>query len=142
MAGEIWITWPEGATIYATVRRLSDGFVYDENAGSGTFEAWNDANIANYDVPLTDHDGNHYSVDFPAGIAAGKYKVDLFIQAGGAPTDGDWSPTAGWMDWDGTAEVTNTDIVADIAALVVEQQRVNQVVPVPVPVETKSRIYL
>ena len=138
------------------MRRLSDGYVYDEDAGSGTFEAWNDANIANYDIPLTDHDGNHYSVDFPAGIAANKYKVDLFIQAGGSPADGDWSPTSGWMDWDGTAEVTNTDIVADIAAvdakidtidtnidlLIVEQQRVNQIVPLPQPVETKARIYL
>lgn len=103
MANEIYTTWPEGATLYATVRELSTGDVW--NTSTTAFESWADGSIANYAISLTDYDGNHYSVDFPADITEGYYKVDIFIQSGGSPADGDWSFVSGVMDWDGDSEI-------------------------------------
>jgi len=131
MAGEIYSTYPEGATLYAVVRRQSDGYV--SIVAGNTFEAWVDGNIANYVIPLTDRDGNYYDADFPTTITtAGKYIVYIFVQVGGSPADGDWVLSQAFLEWDGTDEITSGGIVGDISdlqvdidLLVEEQQRVN-----------------
>lgn len=123
MAGEIWSTHIEGENLYAVVRRQSDGFVWETVAAA--FEAWNDANFYNpptaqYTLPLTDGDGDYYFADFPSAIPAGYYIVYVFVRVGATPADGDWVTGQGWIDWDGTAEVTNTELVVDLAAIEVK----------------------
>lgn len=147
MAGEIYATWPESATLYAVIRRLSDGAVYD--ATNAAFVTWDDADLSDYAISLTDYDGNHYAVDFPLGIPAGQYKIDIFIQSGGSPADGDWTPTYGYMNWGGQAEVSTAsleDAIEDledaIGNLQQSQNRVKTVIPVKTKKETKTRIYL
>lgn len=74
---------PAGATLYAIVRNRSDGQVWNGSA----FEAWSDGSIGTYDVPLTDHGGDYYSVTFPGGITLDGtlYDVGVYKQAGGSP---------------------------------------------------------
>ena len=111
MAGEIYSTYPEGSTLYAVVRRQSDGYVNIN--GGNTFEAWVDANFLNgdYDITLTDGDGNYYFADFPTTITTeDKYVVYIFVQVGGVPADGDWVLSQAWFGWDGTAEITIIEI--------------------------------
>ena len=108
MANEIYHNYDEGNTLYAVVHKKADDKVFDENDGGDTFEAWSDANVGNYDIPMTDHDGDYYSVDFPAAIAtAGVYRVTIFKQAAGSPhADNDLSIAQGEIYWDGTAEIS------------------------------------
>lgn len=144
MAGEIYATHSEGSSLYATVRRQSDGYVWNTNTTS--FETWNDLNLSDYAISLTDQDGNYYEGDFPA-VASGAYIVMIFVQVGGSPADGDWVKATGWMDWDGTAEHTLADISGDIATIdsVVdliyeETHRVDNVFPEEEDPETQPRI--
>jgi hypothetical protein len=147
MANEIYTTWPEGATLYAIIRELLTGNVY--NNVSGAFEAWSDGSIGSYDIPLTDYDGNHYSATFPATIPEGLYKVDIFLQAGGSPADGDWSPSSGFMNWDGQQERSASllsdqleDIEDAISTLTKTQSVVKtEIVPLT-EIDQKSRIYI
>jgi hypothetical protein len=120
MAGEIWTTYLEGENLYAMVRRQTDGFVW-ETVGAA-FEAWADANFYNpptaqYTIDLTDGDGSYYFANFPSAIPAGYYIVYIFIRAGATPAAGDFIQAQGWIDWDGTEEVTNAEIVEDLAAI-------------------------
>lgn len=130
MANEIYTTWPEGETLYATVRRVSDGYVWNTNTTA--FEVWSDGNLGDYAISLSDKDGNHYSADFPSDIDEGYYKCDFFIQAGGSPADGDWSFVSGSLSWDGDSELLISDVIRDL-------RRVNNVYEVS-PVDTRPRI--
>jgi len=107
----------EGATLYAIIWRQSNDQVCI--VAGNTSEAWVDANIDNYDVPLTDHDGDYYSADFPTAITTpGVYRIVIFKQAGGSPNaDNDSSEFQGEFYWNGTEEenlhtitITNTSV--------------------------------
>jgi len=108
MANEIYHNFDEGSTLYAIIHRKTDDKVFDNVDGGDTWEVWNDSNVDNYDVPMTDHDGNYYSVDFPAAITtAGIYRVTIFKQAGGSPhADNDTCIAHGELRWDGSTEVS------------------------------------
>jgi len=75
--------YPSGSTVYTIIRKPADATVWQTT--TSTFVAWNNANIANYDVALADGSGDYYSVTFPAGIAAGTYGASVYLQAGGTP---------------------------------------------------------
>lgn len=105
MANEIWHHFTTGLTLYARIRRRTDLQVYDVDAGGNNFEAWADASVTTYDLPLTDEDGSFYVVDFPSGISAGVYDVGIFLQSGGDPVIGDAAVAEGVMYWDGSAEI-------------------------------------
>ena len=120
MANEIWHNFEEGNTLYAFIHRKTDDKIYDVAAGGDNFVTWEgDGSVGDYDLPMADHDGNYYSVDFPSGIAAGVYRVTVFLQAAGAPhADNDGALAQGEIAWDGTAEIDisaiNTKIDDDI----------------------------
>ena len=107
MANEIYHNFDEGNTLYAIVHKKTNDQVFDQADGGNTFEAWQDANVGNYDVAMTDHDGDYYSVDFPTVIiTAGVYRVTIFNQVAGSPhADNDTSIAQGEIYWDGTAEI-------------------------------------
>lgn len=107
MANEIWHSYQDGSTLYALIWRQTDDKIYDAVAGSDTFDTYADADIGDYDVPLTaaGTTGDYYSVDFPAGISAGIYRVTVMLQAGASPhVDNDIPVAQGEIYWDGTAE--------------------------------------
>ena len=65
------IVYPAGFTLYAILRRSSDGYIYD--VGDAAFEAigtWNDARVDECDIALTDKGGSFYTATFPT-VAAG-----------------------------------------------------------------------
>lgn len=80
---------PAAETLYFTVRNKADRQIY--NIATPGFEAYNDANYTNYDHSMTEEDAGNgfYYADFPAGLADGKYLVEVFVQAGGMPAEGD-----------------------------------------------------
>ncbi len=115
---EIWHTRSSGDDIYAFVRRKTDDFIYDVVAGSDTFEAFNGANIANYDLTLADDGGNFYSVNFPAGISANVHRVSLFLRATGAPLLTDFELSQGEISWNGTSEEDVSSVSSNISVII------------------------
>jgi hypothetical protein len=106
MSNEIYATYDSGNTLYALIRRRPDDYVYDVVAGSDTFEAFNAANIGNYDLPMTDDGGDYYSVDFPAGISENQHTTTVYLQLAGSPAVNDLPIYHGEIEWDGTQEIT------------------------------------
>ena len=106
MANEIYATYNEGADLYALIWRKSDDTVW--NGLSSAFETYTDADIDEYDVPLTNHvDSDYYSVDFPAAITtSGAYRVQIMLRPGAIDADADFGIAQGEIQWGGTSEVT------------------------------------
>ena len=120
MANEIWHSADETWTLYALIWRQTDDKVYDAVAAANTFDTYTDADILDYDVPLTNHaDSDYHSVDFPGDITAGVYRVQVMLQVGGAiDADLDYAIGQGEIYWDGTSELNsftlNTQIEDDV----------------------------
>jgi len=117
MANEIWHSYDETITLYALIWRQTDDKVYDAVAAANTFDTYTDADIDDYDVPLTNHvDSDYHSVDFPADITAGIYRVQVFEQVGGSiDADNDIAVAQGEIHWDGSAEmnISTLDVLID-----------------------------
>ncbi len=120
MSNEIWANSKTGDTLYSTRFQL-DGDVFltsgasDETWGTGGRDA------DDYDVTVTeDGTGGHFTGDFDTSgnIAAGVYRVTVFLQVGGSPADTDTGIYDGEIYWDGTAEFNpftlNTQIEDDV----------------------------
>ncbi len=106
MANEIYHNFPEGNLLDAYIFKKTDDKVFDEADGGDTFEAWVDGNVLNYDIPMTDHGGDYYSVDFPAVITtAGVYRVVMAVRTGANAAVGDLRIAQGEIYWDGAAEI-------------------------------------
>jgi len=117
MANEIWHSYGEEYTLYALIWRQTDDKVYDAVAAANTFDTYTDADIDDYDVPLTNHaDSDYHSVDFPASITAGIYYVQIFHQIGAIDADADVPVGQGVIDWSGSAEInlTSLDTLIDL----------------------------
>lgn len=112
MAKEIQIvTDTSGQTLYAQVFRSTDGKVWN-TAGTPAFEDYVTANIADYDVAMTEQGtaSKAYMGTFPSAIDAGTYYVRILIRAGGSPAETDSLAGVGTIHWDGAA-------VVDVAAV-------------------------
>lgn len=119
MAKELSISYPSGLTVYAIIRRRSDNYVWNGAA----FEAWSNANIATYDVALTDRSGDEYNADFPSAITSGTYGVNYYVQSGGSPaiTDALIGAEIPDINWNGTAVTGSANVGANqctVASLV------------------------
>ena len=114
MANEIHIDYESGNTLYAVVRNNIGQVWYP--AGQA-FEVWgvNGHNADDYDIALTDKDGGRYVGDFDTNIAAGHYTVQVFLQAGGNPADGDEPVGSGEIVWTGVGELTADKVLANKA---------------------------
>lgn len=98
MADELNVNFQgSAATLYAIIRRASDTYAWNGSA----FEAWSDANVGTYDIPLTDKGGDFYSADFPSAIVSGDYSVFYYEQAGGSPATTDLLLDREDVYWDG-----------------------------------------
>ncbi len=111
MANEISYSGQAGLSgVYAVMRNIA-GQVY--NRSTNAFENWVTANLANYKITLTENGdgGGDYLADFDPdtdGIAAGRYKVEVFNSS-------DNKIGTGWIRWSGTGEVTAEKLLANKA---------------------------
>lgn len=106
MAGEIQATYTTGSTLYAQVRN-SVGQIW--NTASSVFQAYVTANIADYDVAMTEQGtaSGFYSGTFPTGITtAGTYPVTVYRRVGGSPAETDLVVAAGNIEWSGSVAGT------------------------------------
>ena len=114
MANEIHVDYESGNTLYAVIRNGSGQVWYP---GGQAFENWgaggHDAD--DYDVGLTDKDGDRYIGDFDDNIGAGRYTVQVFEQAGANPADGDSLIGSGDIVWTGKGELTAEKVLSNKA---------------------------
>jgi hypothetical protein len=114
MAYEIQADHASGSTLYAVIRSRA-GQVW--HPGGQAFEDWGleGRTAQDYDVPLVDKAGSCYVADFPAGIPAGHYGVQIFLQAGAVPTETDTLVSSRQIIWTGTGELTAAKLLANKA---------------------------
>jgi hypothetical protein len=114
MANEINVNYASGNTLYAVVRNAA-GDVW--NIAGQVFEVWGtDGRTADdYDVSLTDKSGSRYVGSFDTSIPAGRYSIQVFLQAGANPDDDDTFITGEDILWSGTGVVTADKLLANKA---------------------------
>lgn len=81
MANELYAHYNGSATLYAVIRRKSDGYVWNGT----TFETWADGSIATYDIALASKGGDLYAANAPTALPAGYYLIDAYVQEGATP---------------------------------------------------------
>lgn len=114
MANEIHANYASGNTLYAVVRNGAGDVWY---VAGQTFEAWGTGGrTANdYDISLTDKSGSRYVGSFDDNIPAARYAVQVFLQAGANPADGDTLVESDDILWSGTGRVTADKLLANKA---------------------------
>jgi len=114
MANEIHVDYTSGNTLYTIVRNSAGEVWY---VVGQVFESWGtDSRTADdYDILLTDKSGDRYVGDFDVNIPAGRYYVQVFMQAGANPIDSDDLIEGGEIVWSGTGEVTSDKLLANKA---------------------------
>ena len=114
MANEIHVDYASGSTLYAVIRNGSGEVWYAEGQ---VFESWGTGGrTANdYDISLTDKGGNRYVGNFDGNIPAGRYSVQVFLQAGANPADSDNLVGGDEIVWSGVGEVTSDKLLANKA---------------------------
>lgn len=85
MANELSVSYTGSNAVYAIIRRTADSTVW--NPGASAFVSWNDANIADYDIPMTDREGSLYSATFPSSITTMvEYRIFYYARAVATPS--------------------------------------------------------
>jgi hypothetical protein len=114
MANEIYADYASGNTLYA-ITRDGTGRVWWMTGQA--FEDWGTGGhtASNYALPLTDKGGSRYVGDFDTDVPAGRYRVQLFVQAGASPADGDAIVASRDIAWTGKGELTALTILANKA---------------------------
>jgi hypothetical protein len=114
MANEIHGNYASGNTLYAIVRNAAGDVWY---VTGQTFEVWgtNGRTADDYDISLTDKSGSRYVGSFDTNIPAGRYSVQVFLQAGANPADGDTFIADEEIVWSGIGVVTAEKLLANKA---------------------------
>ena len=114
MANEIHVNYTSGNTLYAVVRNAVGNVWY---LAGQVFESWGTGGrIANdYDISLTDKSGCRYVGSFDTNIPMGRYSIQIFLQAGANPADGDTFIASEEIVWSGTGTVTADKLLANKA---------------------------
>lgn len=103
MSSEIRQFYATGYTLYAVIRNISGQVWYPTGE---VFEAWGTGGrtAADYDIVLTEYHLS-YIGDFDTNVDAGRYDVQVYRQAGGAPADTDIMCGVTQISWSGSAAV-------------------------------------
>ena len=104
MADEIAHDYISGATLYACRFQLN-GDVFLSNGASDEVWGTGGRDADDYDIAMPESGSSgHYVGDFDASgnIAAGFYRVTVYVQAGANPADSDVAVARGEGEWDGT----------------------------------------
>jgi hypothetical protein len=114
MANEIHINYASGNTLYAVVRNAAGDVWY---VAGQAFEVWgtNGRTADDYDISLTDKSGSRYIGSFDMNIPAGRYSIQVFLQAGANPADGDTFIVGKEILWSGTGAITADKLLANKA---------------------------
>jgi hypothetical protein len=114
MANEIHANYASGNTLYAVIRNNGGDVWY---VTGQIFEVWGtgDRTADDYDISLTNKGGSRYVGDFDNNIPAGRYSVQVFLQAGANPADGDTLVGSNEILWSGTGKVTSDKLLANKA---------------------------
>lgn len=114
MANEIHANYASGNTLYAVIRNCAGDVWY---IAGQSFEEWgtNSRTADDYDISLTDKSGSQYVGDFDNNLPAGRYSVQVFLQGGANPVDGDTLITSDEILWSGTGKVTADKLLANKA---------------------------
>jgi len=114
MANEIHANYASGNTLYAVVRNGAGDVWY---VAGQVFEIWGTGGRAadDYDINLTDKNGSRYAGNFDDNIPAGRYSVQVFLQAGANPADGDSLVGSDEIVWSGTGKLTADKLLANKA---------------------------
>ena len=106
MANEIKATATAGRTLYAVILTPA-GLLYN-----GTSSVTLTAGAWAAGATMTNPAGQVYYGSFPTGLAAGIYTVLVFLQAGGSPAITDSLISQATFDWDGTKELSFSNLPA------------------------------
>ncbi|OHB62583.1 MAG: hypothetical protein A2168_02330 [Planctomycetes bacterium RBG_13_50_24] len=114
MANEIYVNYASGNTLYAVVRNGAGNVWY---IAGQVFEVWGTGGRSadNYDISLTDKSGSLYVGSFDTNIQAGRYFIQIFLQAGANPADSDTFIAGEEIIWSGTGAVTAVKLLANKA---------------------------
>jgi hypothetical protein len=114
MANEIQADYSSNNTLYAVVRNLEGDVWYPSGQ---LFEAWgtDGHDAGDYCIALVDKDGSKYVGDFDSQISKGRYSLQVFLQSGANPADGDDLLSSRIIIWTGNAELTCDKILANKA---------------------------
>lgn len=114
MANEIHADYASGNTLYAVIRNPAGDVWY---AVGQVFEAWgtDSRDADDYDISLTDKDGSRYVGDFDGNISPGRYSIQVFLQAGANPADGDTLVASDEIVWSGSGKITAEKLLANKA---------------------------
>ena len=115
MAHEIYANYSSDNAIYVAVRNREGDVWYILGQ---VFEPWGTSgrDADDYDIALTDKGGARYVGDFPAAVTgAGRYGIQVFLQAGANPADGDELVAGREIVWSGKGEVTAERLLANKA---------------------------
>ena len=114
MANEIHADYASGNTLYAIVRNNAGDAWYSTGQ---VFESWgtDSRDADDYDISMTDKSGSRYVGDFDSNIPAGRYSIQIFLQAGANPADGDNLIASDEIIWSGTGEITADKLLANKA---------------------------
>ena len=114
MSNEIHINYTSGNTLYAVVRNAAGDVWY---VAGQAFEVWGTGGRTadDYDISLTDKSGGLYVGSFNTNIQAGRYSVQVFLQAGANPADGDTFIIGEEIVWSGAGAITAEKLLANKA---------------------------
>ena len=114
MANEIHVNYASANTLYAVIRNAA-GNVW--HVAGQAFEAWGTGGRTadDYAISMADKSGSLYAGSIDASIPAGRYSVQVFLQAGANPADGDTYIAGDDVVWSGTGAVTAEKLLANKA---------------------------
>jgi hypothetical protein len=105
MVNEMHANYASGNTLYLIIRDREGNVWYPDGQ---VFESWgtNGRDAEDYCLSMIDKSGSLYVGDFDDNISTGTYIIQIFLQEGVDPADGDTLIESSRIVWSGTGQIT------------------------------------